>query len=68
MYNSKFFGMEKSKNVLIGSTISICVQILGIFILGNIYGINGAAMALVLGASIQAVYFVNLSRVIQKTS
>ena len=65
MYNSKFFGIEKSKNVLIGSIISLSIQILGIFILGSIYGINGAAMALVLGASLQTIYLLCMSRTIQ---
>jgi len=56
MYISKFLGMGKSKFVLIGAVIYISVQILGIIILGEIYGINGAAIALVLGASFQAIF------------
>jgi len=57
MYISKFFGMEKSKFVFIGAGIYVLVQILGILILAEIYGINGAAIALVLGASSQAIFF-----------
>ena len=57
MYISKFLGREKSKFVFIGAVIYISVQILGILVLGDIYGINGAAIALVLGASSQAIFF-----------
>jgi len=66
MYNSKFFGMEKSKNVLIGSIISLSIQILGILTLGKVYGIDVAAMALVFGASLQAVYLTCVNMKIQK--
>jgi len=57
MYISKFLGMGKSKFVFIGAGIYVLVQILGILILAEIYGINGAALALVLGASSQAIFF-----------
>jgi len=66
MYISKFLGMEKSKFVLIGAGIYVSVQILGILILGEIYGINGAAIALVLGASSQAIFFFSANGLIKK--
>lgn len=65
MYNARFLGMEKSKYALIGACIYLSVQISGIFILGKIYGINGAATALVLGAGAQSVFLVVLSKIIK---
>jgi len=45
MYTSKFLGSEKSQIVLIGSVISLAVQIPLIFILGSYIGVNGVAIA-----------------------
>jgi len=67
MYTSKFLGIEKSKIVLIGAIIYVAIQILGIFLLGQIYGINGAAIALVLAASSQSAYLVTADKFILKT-
>lgn len=66
MYNAKFLGMQKSKNVLIGSSLYLSIQFLGIFLLGNIYGINGAAIAFVLGASMQAIYLIFANKILEK--
>ena len=57
MYISKFLGDGKSKTVVIGSGIYLTIQILGIIILGDLYGINGAAMALMLAASSQSIWY-----------
>jgi len=68
MYISKFLASEQSKIVMIGSTIYLTVQITGIIILGNTYGVNGAAIALILGASAQSIwYFVskNISQIVR---
>ncbi len=64
-YISKFLGMGKSKIVLIGSGVFLSVQIPGIIILGEHIGINGAAFAIVLGYSVQAVYFIIVDRKIR---
>jgi|TARA_B110000495_G_scaffold203957_1_gene231235 O-antigen/teichoic acid export membrane protein len=57
-YISKFLGVDKSKIVLIGSTLFLGVQIPGIIILGEIWGINGIAISIVISSSIQAVYYI----------
>lgn len=58
MYQSKFLGQEKSSRLLFSSTIWVGTQILGIIILGSIYGINGIASAIVLGATASAIYVI----------
>jgi len=58
MYQSKFLGQEKSRNVLFSSSIWVGAQILGIIILGSMYGINGIAGAIVLGATASAIYVI----------
>jgi len=59
---SKFLGRGDSKIVLIGSGIFLGIQIPSIIILGENFGINGAASAIVLGYSIQALYFFLIDR------
>ena len=58
MYQSKFLGQEKSSRLLFSSTIWVGTQISGIIILGSIYGINGIASAIVLGATASAIYVI----------
>jgi O-antigen/teichoic acid export membrane protein len=66
MYISKFLGNELTKIVLLGSGIFLFVQIISILILGELLGVNGVAMALVLGASIEAIFLVTVNKVIYK--
>lgn len=54
--NSKFFNIEKSKLVAIGSGIYLSVQTGLIYLLGFEYGINGLAIALVVALSCQAAF------------
>ena len=56
MYTSKFLGNEKSSVVFIGSGIFLSVQISGIFILQEFFGIEGIAIAFVVAHSCQASY------------
>jgi len=56
VYQTKFLGREKSRLVLISSVLWTGVQIVGIVVLGNIYGVNGIAIALVLAATVSAIY------------
>lgn len=63
MYISKFLGIEKSKIVLIAAGIYLLIQITGIFTLGGIYGVNGAAFSLVLATCSQSVYLVSAERI-----
>lgn len=64
MYISKFLGNELSKIVLIGSGIFLSVQIVSIFLLGELFGVNGVAIALVLGASAEAIFLITVNKVI----
>lgn len=57
MFSSKFLANEKSKIVLFSAVVYIVIQFLGIWILGEMYGIEGAAMALVIGATARALCF-----------
>ncbi len=56
VYEARFVGIEKSKIVLLAACIYLSAQILGIFILGKIFDINGPAIALVLGAVAKVSY------------
>jgi len=58
VYNSKFLGNEQSRHVVINSSIWTLTQITGIFTLGNIYGVDGIAMSLVLGSILACLYVV----------
>ena len=50
-YTSKFLGLEKSKSPLIGLVIQVTITVLGIVILGPMYGIIGIAISYVLASS-----------------
>lgn len=66
MYISKFLGKEKSKVVLAGSGIYLLVQILGILILGQLFGVNGVAAALVLATASESIFLISIDRFFQK--
>ena len=66
MYISKFLGKEKSKVVLSGSGIYLLVQILGILILGQLFGVNGIAVALVLATASESIFLISIDRFFQK--
>ena len=57
-YVSKYLGLTKSKIVIIGSGIYLAVQIPLLVILGQLFGVNGAAFSLVIASIIHAIYFV----------
>ena len=56
--NSKFFGTERTKFVLIGSSILVSVQIPSIIVLATLYGVNGAAMSMVLAYTCQSIFLI----------
>lgn len=56
-YTSKFLGSEKSRIIMIGSLITVLAHIVGILILGEIFGIIGVAISYVLGMTILTVYY-----------
>ena len=66
IYISKFLGNELSKIVLIGSGIFLSVQIVSILILGELIGVNGVAIALVLGSSSEAIFLTSVNKLIYK--
>jgi len=66
VYTSKFLGNGKSKVILAGSGIYLLVQILGILSLGQLYGINGVAAAVVLAATSEATYLISIDRFSKK--
>jgi O-antigen/teichoic acid export membrane protein len=68
MLISRFLGRQKTKYVTIGSSLTLSVQIIGIILLGKIYGINGAAAALVLGSALETVYLIIMTRTIFKNN
>ncbi len=61
-FMSKFLALEKSKVAIVGSGLFIFVQVISIIILGQLYGIIGVGIALVLAESIQTIYFVSMRK------
>jgi len=55
-----------SKVVLIGSGVFLSIQITSIFVMGQIYGINGIATALLIAASAEAIFLVIMNRIFYK--
>lgn len=66
IYISKFLGKGLSKIVLIGSGVFLSVQITGIVMLGQIYGVNGVATALLIATSAEVIFLVITNRVFYK--
>ena len=62
IYISKFLGRELSRIVLIGSGIFLSVQVSLIFILGEILGVNGVAVALVLGTCAETIFLIIINK------
>ena len=67
IFTSKFFSREKNNVILVGTAIYLTSLILFIIILGKTFGINGMAAALVIGISIQSMYYYAIDRTRQKT-
>jgi len=63
MYTSKLLGNEKSLTVLIGSLVYLVSSIIGIFILGNMWSINGVAITLVISATVQMTFLIIMSKI-----
>ena len=64
-YISKLLGMTKNRIVVIGSGLYLGVQIPTILILGTIWGVNGAAVSIVIASTIHAIYFMLIDRFIK---
>jgi O-antigen/teichoic acid export membrane protein len=61
-YTSRLLGSEKSKIVLIGYVLYLLVLVAGIITLGSVFGINGAAISMVIATTSQTIFLVTLSR------
>ena len=64
-YISKFLGLEKSKSPLIGLSIQVTITILGIVILGPMYGIIGISVSYVLASSGNLAYLFFTNRLLE---
>ena len=56
LYISKFLGEERIRDVLIGSSIFILVNIIILLTIVQIYSVNGVAASYLIGASAEAIY------------
>ena len=66
IYNSKFLGIGNSKIVLVGSLIFLVVLIPLIVILGNIFTLEGVALAMVLAYTCQSIYLILSDKFLKK--
>ena len=66
IYVSKFLSNGLSKIVLIGSGIFLATQITGILMFGEIFDVNGIAMALVIATAVETVFLVIMNRIFYK--
>jgi len=66
-YISKYLGSENSKIVIIGSGLYLSTQIVSIIVLGNMYGLNGVALSVVISSLVHVVYFIIIDRLYYKT-
>lgn len=57
-YISKYLGLTNSKIVIIGSGVYLLIQVVSLLILSSIWGINGAAISIVIASALHAIYFV----------
>ncbi len=62
IYTSKLLGTENTKIILFGSMIYSVAQILTIFTLGQIFGINGMAASYVVSITITCVFYHVITR------
>ncbi len=62
VYHSKFYGLEKTRLILYSSLIWTGVQVIGIIVLGSIYGVYGISFSLVLGATASAIWSLYANR------
>ena len=63
IYISKFLGKGLSKIILIGSGVFLLIQTSSIFVLGQIYGVNGIAIALLIATSVEAIFLIITNRI-----
>lgn len=61
-YISKYLGLTNSKIVIVGSVSYLVIQIISLIILGNMYGLDGAATSVVISSIAHVIYFVIVDR------
>ena len=66
MFTSKFLGAEKPMFVVIGSLIFVTAQMIGIFVLNDMYGIYGVAFAMILGYLFEIAFFGYINKFVFK--
>ena len=64
--NFNFIAYEE-KIVIVGAGLFLLVQIISIITLGNVYGLNGAAVSLIISSIVYASYFVIIDRFYYKS-
>lgn len=62
VYSSKFLGMEKSSIVFVATSIFLGLQVIGIIVLGNIFGVKGLAFAYLISTVVQTVFLITMDR------
>ena len=62
IFMSEFLGNEKIRIVLVSNTIFIIVMVSSIIILGNMFGINGIALGMVLADSAEVIFYFIIKR------
>ena len=58
IYTSKFLGLEKSRFVIISKIVSLISIIIGMAVLGPMFGIIGLAISYVLSVTVEAMIFI----------
>ncbi len=66
IYVSKFLSNGLSKIVLIGSGVFLATQMTGILMFGQIFGVNGIAMALVIATAVETIFLIIMNRIFYK--
>ena len=62
IFTSEFLGNEKIRIVLVGNVIFIVIMVSSIIILGNMFGINGIALSMVLADSAEVIFYFIIKR------
>jgi len=62
-YVSKYLGLTKSNIVIVGSGFYLVVQIPTLLILGELWGVNGAAFSVLIASGVHAAYFIIIDQI-----
>ena len=56
-YTSKFLGGERARIILVGQAVYVSTYVFGLFVFGDIFGINGVALALLVSGIMQSIFY-----------